>query len=154
MVEEVKEDDTVEAVGGGAPKPDMIKYHRMRAAGIDDLIIRNKMRVDLIDEHLVRDFFGEPHPDLDEAAENVVAPTVPKPDMAKYEKMRTKGLPVVVIRNQMKKDGVDEFWQRHFFGTADAVMKEQDEVEMMEMVLSMNGTATAAEGDFSRSTKL
>ena len=107
---------SIQDQAGSVKAQSMTKYDRMRRAGIDELMIRNKMRVDLVEEYWIRDFFGEQQPDSDEPGLESAAPTVPKPDLKKYEKMRGHGLPVVVIRNSMKKDGVDAFWQRHFFG--------------------------------------
>merc|ERR1712130_488889 len=57
-------------IGGGGgkpmeppcPKPDMTKYSKMKKIGMPEVSVRNKMKMDGIDDYWVRDFFGEPQP--------------------------------------------------------------------------------------------
>ena len=79
--------------------------------------VRNKMRMDGIDAYWIRDYFGEPQPLVGGGGGGqVMQPPSKKPDFHKYEKMKKVGLPVVSIKNKMKKDGIHEYWQRDFFG--------------------------------------
>merc|ERR1719474_1246584 len=109
--------------GGGRPmsppgdKPNMNKYEKMKKIGMPEASVRNKMRMDGIDAYWIRDYFGEPQPIVGGGGGGkVMEPPSAKPDFAKYEKMKKVGLPVVSIKNKMKKDGIHEYWQRDFFG--------------------------------------
>merc|ERR1719242_217793 len=102
------------------PKPDMTKYTKMKKIGMPEVSVRNKMKMDQIDEYWVRDFFGEPQPIIggDEEADEPkpMEPPSPKPDMTKYVKMKKIGMPEASVRNKMRMDGIDAYWIREHFG--------------------------------------
>eukprot|EP01083_Nonionella_stella_P081175 223477_1 len=108
------------------PKPDVKKYERMKKIGLPDGSVRNKMKMDGVDEYWVRDFFGEAQPIIG-GATVMQAPT-PKPNVSKYTKMQKVGLPAGAIKNKMKKDGIDPYWVRDFFGEAQPVIEEEKEM--------------------------
>eukprot|EP01084_Bolivina_argentea_P111393 198762_1 len=42
-------------------------------------------------------------------------PVTPKPDFSKYDKMKKVGLPNTVIKNRMKRDGIEKYWVCFYF---------------------------------------
>eukprot|EP01083_Nonionella_stella_P112052 329191_1 len=96
------------------PKPDVKKYERMKKIGLPDGSVRNKMKMDGVDEYWVRDFFGEAQPVIEEEKE--MPQPCPKPDFSKYERMKKVGLPPPPIKNKMQQDGIHKYWICVFFG--------------------------------------
>ena len=75
--------------------------------------VRNKMKMDGIDPKVVATYFGEKLAGLND--EEAGGPP-PQPDMTKYDRMKSAGMPELTIRNKMTVDLVDEYWIREFFG--------------------------------------
>ena len=56
--------------------------------GMPEASVRNRMKMDGIDAKVVATFFGEKLSDEDDGGPKPMEPPCPKPDMAKYEKMK------------------------------------------------------------------
>eukprot|EP01083_Nonionella_stella_P120237 360127_1 len=114
------------------PKPDMKKYAKMKKIGMPEVSVKNKMKMDGINEYWVRDFFGEPQPIIGGGGARPMEPPCPKPDLKKYTKMKKVGLPVPSVKNKMKKDGIHEYWVRDFFGEPQPMVGGDEEEVMKE----------------------
>ena len=55
----------------------------MKKIGMPEVSVRNKMKMDGIDQYWVRDFFGEPQPIVGGGGGKPMEPPCPKPDMKK-----------------------------------------------------------------------
>merc|ERR1712228_234691 len=119
-------------IGGGglkpmpapSPKPEMKKYVKMKKIKMPAASIRNKMKKDGIHEYWIRDFFGEPQPMIGGDVEEEIKAPSPKPDMAKYSRMKKIGMPEVSVKNKMKMDGINAYWIRDFFGEPQPKIKK------------------------------
>ena len=90
--------------GGKAVDPKLAKYVRMKAMGMPDHAIINKMRLDGMEKSMIHkfeilDFDEEEDSEEDEVDLNV-------PELAKYHRMK-KMMPSHAIANKMKMDGID-----------------------------------------------
>jgi len=92
------------------------KYSRMNKSGVPEGAIRNMMTKDGLLEQEQQDFFNS----FDKIDGNVVAPSVQDSKLAKYQRMKTAGLPQGAIVNAMVKDGVSKQDQDNFFGITDS----------------------------------
>ena len=84
--------------------------------GMPEVPVRNKMKMDGVNAYWIRDFYGEAQPIIGGGNATVMQPPCPKPDFAKFEKMKKMKIPSPSIKNYMKMFGIHEYWQRDFFG--------------------------------------
>merc|ERR1719242_1875021 len=128
--EDDDDDDAGKPMEPPCPKPDMTKYTKMKKIGMPEVSVRNKMKMDQIDEYWVRDFFGEPQPIIGgKSGPKPMEPPCPKPDMAKYERMKKVGMPEASVRNKMRMDGIDPYWVRDFYGEPQPMVGGDDDEE-------------------------